>query len=309
MALTVSEIQAALAADAELRKGVVTIVAETEEGKTLISNANKAYWDDNIDKKVSELHGMYDKDVEDVLGIKKPDGVKTYSHVKTLMTELKELRANGGKSGDKDVEALRTKIKELEPDALKYRAEFPVWQTKLTEFQKENDTLKGSINHGTVANDLNAGLTGVKLNEAIPEAARQALIKTTFEALTKTAKIEDGKVVYYNTDGSIRRNKQMTPATAGEILADELKVLMQPDPLQGGGADKSIPGDLITVKEGTNDVEELVLEKTKFTTQDEFTTYAHKVLAEKGIAKSDPRHDLIMKRTYIKYEVKKLQIK
>jgi hypothetical protein len=312
--MTIEEIQAAITASPELRQGVLTVISGTDEGKALIKNASEAHWKDNIGNEVKNIHGHYDQVVKEVLGEEKPQNLKSSEFIKAKLVELKELKEKGGSK--EDVNALKTEIEQLRKDAGNskhwhdtYHKELPEWQKKLAEKDQLINKLTEEKTVGSIMGALNSAMSTIKLNDQIPEGVRKAYVDVTMQKLTKIAKVEGSGLVFYKEDGTIWKAPDFTPATASQVLAEELKELIQPEPRKGGGADKAIPGEIITVKEGDKTTERLVLDKSKFSTQDEFTTFAQKTLLEKGIAKVDKRFNELITKAYKEYGVAELPIK
>lgn len=126
----------------------------TDDQLQLIENASRTDEDTVIGQKVKEIHDKYDQDIENIIGVKKPGGVKSYDHLRTQLTELKSKSDTAG-----DNTALKSEINslKLERDNLKakiaegstdeaLKQELESVKRKLTDKQDELENLKNNLN-------------------------------------------------------------------------------------------------------------------------------------------------------------------
>jgi len=306
--MTIEEVKEAAKNDSTLINGLITIVQESEEGKTLLSNHAKAHFDENIGARVSEIYSQIDNDLFEILGERKTDTQKTYDFVKAKASQLKELVDNGGDSAEK-VKELNDKIKLLEKNSgndkfWKDTHEKAVgeWGTKEKEFEDRILELQGNHQNSLVSNDLTMGLSGLKFNPSIPQAAIDAMIANVKNEVTLNSKIEDGKVVYLDTDKKPMLDDKYSPITANGIFKQKLAdILEQGTP--GGGAKVGKKGTIQTVGTGDNVTKKLVLDAKAFSTKVGFQKIASEALVEQGIQRGSKEWNNLIDGAAAEYKV------
>ena len=157
-----------------------------------------------------------------------------------------------------------------------------------------------------VAVDLEKGLAGLKFNPNVPESALNILKDKIREDILKTAKVEDGKVVYYNEDGTPKTNGIYKPITAKEIYEAELKDVILTTS-GGGGADKdSKTGNITITGEGDSAKKRIDLDPTKFSTKLEFSNHIEEQLLANGIERNSDEWHSITQTAREEYGVDKM---
>jgi hypothetical protein len=323
--MTLEEIIAKANNDPEFRKGIVMYAKDTAEGKELLENHANAEWEKKIGDKISEVHKGYDNDIFEVLGQRKKGEQKTYDFIKELAAELKKFRDE--KPGDKDskIKELEAEVKELKEggeinDHWKgiYEEARQKWEERENELnetiqKKDEDHLKDKV-----ISDLNLGRSGLKYMEGLPKEAIDAMVASQEASIIKHAKLdENGKIVYYKEDGTPWMNEEIKPISAEEIWKDKLgSVIDTTDkgnpgggaPAKGGNQNPAKTGSIVTVGEGDSATKKLVLDKSTFSTREEFQKVANKVLSGQGITADDPNFNKMKDAAYVEYEVGKLDL-
>lgn len=228
----------------EQRGAVLETIASHEAGKEYLNNYAKIEAEKIIGQKIGELHGGYDRDFEEVTGVKKPEGVKSYTFWKDYVKEINEK----AKSNNTDVldqikkENADLKFKMENNEQAKYFKDLhestkASLQKQLTEkdefinqFQTERTQMK-------IKTDLSNAIAKLELNSELPEDVRNTYIDTVFNSLVKGAKVlEDGSIVYYDGDTLLTDSKTAQKATAEYLLQARLKsILVEKKVVTGGG--------------------------------------------------------------------------
>lgn len=228
----------------EQRGAVLETIAQHEAGKQYLSNYAKIEAEKIIGQKIGELHGGYDRDFEEVTGVKKPEGVKSYTFWKDYVKEINEK----AKSNNTDVlEQMKKENAELkskmenneqakyfkdlyESTKTTYQKQLEEKETFINQFQTERQQMK-------IKGDLSSAISKLELNSELPEDVKNTYVETVFNSLMKGAKeLEDGSIVYYDGDSIITNPKTASKATAEEILQARLKsILVEKKVVTGGG--------------------------------------------------------------------------
>jgi len=314
--MTIEEIIAKAKEDANFRKALVTYSSSTEEGKEILNNFAIAEYDKKIKDKVSEIHTAYDNDIHEILGERKETNQKSYDFVKKLVGELKELRIKSPDDKDEKIKELNLKIKEFEDSGSHnehwkntYEEALKKWEEKEQELNDSIKTIKSEFSGNTVLSELNAAKAGLKFIDSIPDEAINAMYEVEKNKILKNAKIENGKITYFNEDGSPAMNESYKPVSAQEILAKSLGVVLAVKESSGGGAPANIKfGEIHTEGEGDNAKSKLVLDKESFKSKTEFQEVAAKALKNQGVAMGDEKYDALLDGAYAEYEVEKLEM-
>lgn len=217
-----------------------------------------------IAKKVGEIHGAYEKDLE-AAGFKKPEGWRNKDGKSAVYHYLKEavlpvaMEANTLKS---QLDAQKAKVTELETkissgsndevlkqqlkDANKKFEDLNGLYTKeKSEFESKLNTEKETTKNILVNSEIEKALSGLKIkgDDIIPESVRKAFIENAKQKIISKNKpdfIENGNggkvLVFRNENGDILNNpsKGLAPFSAKDLLEKELKDILEPDKSQGG---------------------------------------------------------------------------
>ena len=312
--MTLEELKKLFGEQPALFTEVLGHIATTEEGKELLNNYAKTQTDKAIGEKTSEIYNGIDKDINDVLGVQKPTDKKTYEFVKELVSELKDLRANKGKgSGDEGKDATRITELETQLNAIKtanwegkYNALVTETSTKIEGFTNKIKELETGNTSSLVNIELATGLSTLKFNPNIPKEAIDAMTSVVKDKVTKTAKVVDGKVVYYKEDGTPYLNELYKPITAEEIFKTELKAVISGSNVGGGGADTTEKGKIVTIGEGDTAKKKVALDPSKFNTKLAFANHIEEVLIENGVERNSTEWHGIVQDARTEYGVDKM---
>lgn len=283
--MTAEEIINALKGNGELATAVVSGIQETEQVQTLINNSNKKYWDENIGNEVAKIYSGIDEDIFSVLGVRKESNKKTYEFLKDILSEYKKVKEKS--PNDPKVNELQSKIDELQAKVTELTPYVAMYTSAQEGFSKEKETLTAEIEklrmneqNSVILSDLNMGLSSLKFNPSIPQEAVEAMKTKVIEEIKQTAKVVDGKVVYYKADGTpwLDANNLQNPITASGIFADKLKPILDTKP-SGGGANPTGTG----VKKGEGGSLKVVLDPTKFNSKTSFMEHFNEVMTSNGI--------------------------
>lgn len=203
---------------------------------------------------VRETHDRYDRDIEELTGLKREPTEKTHAFlkravseklsglddlgkkVKALELEKKELLDKGD---DKKIEELNKQIKEkTERIELMKTKHAEALKEKEGEIQKQ----MSSLEEFKVTSMFQSSLSKFVLDDEIPQAARDAVVQQT-EQYVKSLKREwiDGKLRFLDDNNEILRDKTtLEPLTIEAITKQRL------DPItaqqrQGAGAGGRAP--------------------------------------------------------------------
>ena len=231
---TVEEFQAAVAANPALKDVAIASVKHlglTPYSQAEFQNALTGEVDKQIGSKINEVHSAYDKDILELTGETKGGTEKTYDYLKRAVGSV--------------LTARQTKIADLEK-AIADGATDPTLKAQLVDLQKKEATWQEkektfgtTLFEKDVLLDLRLGQVGIKLNDALPESLRKLALQNAEQKVLAMAKAQttDGKTtIVYLKDGQVAL-KDGQPATAGDLLREELKdVLDTGQQGQGGGA-------------------------------------------------------------------------
>lgn len=277
--MSFEEIKTKIDTSEELQAQILEYITTTEKGKTLLDNYASSFFEKNFKIKVSEIHNQYDKDIEEVLGVKRDANEKTYEFNKKLLLQLKELQEKGSKSSNEEVQKLKEelnkyKLSDAQKEALlttkinEVKAEY---ENKLQEVQSQFQAQK-------IEGVINAAISSLKFNENIPKVALDATKQAKINELIKAAKIDDkGNIIFIDENGQQLRNKLHAIMTVEEIVKTELADLLAKGNNKGGAAAPTV---------GKNDKGEkiLILDESTFSTKTEFTLAVNEALNKLGVA-------------------------
>jgi len=205
----------------------VLTVSELKERETnILNNAVATEVDKKIGDRISELHTQYDKDIEEVTGLKKEPNQKTYEFNKQVLSQYKKDQEGYTDLKQKytDLEKTKSKgnedtIKELEEVRKQAKADKEASELKITELTNTSSSQqKGFIIDGTIA--------GLKFNENIPEAVRKSFIEKERQSLINGSEMREGKLVFLKEDGHPVLNKDHAIKDASEMVNERLSEIL-----------------------------------------------------------------------------------
>jgi hypothetical protein len=208
--LTIEQLNEAFENNAELKNEFLNNYRNSEEVRTLLNNHAKNYWDSKIGDEIGKVHGGYDQDFKEVLGVEKPQGVKSYTFWKEQISKLKE-NANPELLSEKD--------------------------QQIAELKKAVE--QSSFRTNKIESLINKSMNGFEFNSELPEDLRTSFVDGIVSKLIQGAKVmEDGTVTFYENNEPILNPKTLAKMEAGDILKTKLSsVLMKKENSAGGGVD------------------------------------------------------------------------
>jgi len=241
--LTIEQINEAFESNAELKGQFLENYRNSEEVQTLLNNHAQNFWDSKIGDEIGKVHGGYDNDFKEVLGVEKPQGVKSYTFWKEQVQKLKE------GSDPKLIETKDSEIAKLK-EAIEANAGSEHFkglyeklqsdsETRISELLAEVDGYKGKIRKGTIESLINKAMSGFEFNTDLPEDLRNNFVDGIVSKLVSDAKVmEDGTVTFYEGDQPILDKTSLAKMDANGILKMKLaSVLAKKTPSNGGGVD------------------------------------------------------------------------
>lgn len=247
---------------AEILKASTALSGLTDEQVAAITTLSKNDEDTVIGQKIGKIWGDIDRDIEEVTGLEKPKGVKTFDWMKNdiltkvgsssklqkkldkLKTEKEELEQQL-KDGKVD-EALTKKLADNEKLVKDLQSQLTTkeneYTTKLAEAEDRNVGI-------LVNNEFDKSLVGVKFKDEaiIPKNIRDTVISTSKQAILAENKpdwIDDGKggkqLVFRDDKGEIRRNPEnnLNPFTAKELFLSKITDVVDAGKQQAGAGSK-----------------------------------------------------------------------
>ena len=249
----------------EILKNSPALAALTEEQITAITTLSTNDENAVIAKKVGDIHGQYDRDIEAATGLKKPEGTKTYEWMKTdvlpkvkatqdvevkLATALAEKTTLEEQVKNGKVDEV---VKQQLIDANKLVADL---QKKATEDKATYDKSLLDVNTANagilVNNEFDKALVGQKFKDdkIISPAVRDSFIanaKLGILAENKPDWIDNGAggktLIFRDAQGEIKRNSAngLNPFTASELFLESIGDVLDQGKKQPGAGSKA-PG-------------------------------------------------------------------
>lgn len=241
--LTIEQINEAFENNAELKNEFLNNYRNSEEVATLLNNHAKNYWDSKIGDEIGKVHGGYDQDFKEVLGIEKPQGVKSYTFWKEQVQKLKET-ANPELLSEKDQQiAELQKAVEQSAGSEHFKSLYEKLQsdseTRIAELNQTIEEFETKFRNNKIESLINKAMNGFEFNSELPEDVRTSFVDGIVSKLIQGAKVmEDGTVTFYENNEPILNPKTLAKMDAGDILKNKLaSVLLKKENSAGGGVD------------------------------------------------------------------------
>jgi len=224
-----------------LAKKEFTVRTKVEE-TTFQDNFKKDVIEKEIPLKIKEVHDRYDKDVEEVSGLKRETNEKSYDFVKralkantgdsaALKTEIADLKKQI-KEGDK-TGATAAALKEAED---KYKISLAEKDTLITKLQGE--TSQAKINTLLTADYAEIKRGFIKTLPPMFDKSEKAILA---EALGMSIVGDDGKLYVGDGKGGVKKDKSFNPVLMSEHLKEEFKGVIDTSSPKGGAGSKGAP--------------------------------------------------------------------
>lgn len=239
--LNIEQINEAFENNAELKNEFLNNYRNSEEVSTLLNNHAKNYWDSKIGDEIGKVHGGYDQDFKEVLGVEKPQGVKSYTFWKEQVAKLKE-NANPQLLSDKEnqIQELQKAV-EQSAGSEHFKSLYEKLQsdseTRIAELNEQLNGFETKFKNNKIESLINKSMNGFEFNSELPEDLRTSFIDGIVSKLIQGAKVmEDGTVTFYENNEPILNPKTLAKMDAGDILKAKLSsVLMKKENSAGGG--------------------------------------------------------------------------
>ena len=195
------------------------------EDDEFLENHKNSVIDEELPKKVSEIHTKYDDDLFNLFGIRKKSDQKTYNFLKEQFDKLK-------KDADRvaDLEGEISRLKENKPDDAKLKEiadlQKEIKRLKETHEAEVQEIARKNIDASTLA-DLKVARAGLKFKTGIPDDVVDSYMGNIMNELIKNSEFRDGKTVFLDEDKKALRNPAtMAPYTAKELLTERAKNIL-----------------------------------------------------------------------------------
>src|SRR5574344_439534 len=215
---------------------------------TLTTNNEEAIKTKAVNDTTGQIHQQYDNDLKE-LGYAKPDGKKSYEHVKETISNLKNL-ADKSSSLTTELERMKEEVKKGGSEEMKRLLAERDTQLKdiadnLSAERKAHDDAKKDFEQQLlnikIQSSLSNALNAIKIKDGTPESianlAKNAAVNALME---KNIEFDTyGNIIFKDDKGEILRNNKngAKPYTAAELLVenDALKDIIDNKKLNGTG--------------------------------------------------------------------------
>ena len=213
------EITKKLESDASDTDYIFRTKAEDDE---FLENHKRSVIEEELPKKVSEIHTQYDDDLFEIFGIRKKSDQKTYNFLKEQFGKLKKDAERAA-----DLEGQLAELKKNKPDDAKLQEiadlQKEIKRLKSTHEEEIQAVARKNIDASTMA-DLKVARAGLKFKPGIPEDVIDSYMEGIMNELIKNSEQRDGKTVFLDIDKKALRNTAtMAPYTARELLLEKAK--------------------------------------------------------------------------------------
>ena len=198
----------------------------TEE-QTFLENHKKSVIESDLPLKVSEIHTQYDNDLFELFGKRKRGDQKTYNFLKEEFGTLKA-KAMMAEKYEGEIAELR----KGNPNDANRLKEITELQNTIAELkrthEKELSDFAGKMQLTTIEADIRNARQGLKLKKDVPESVIQVYVDSVVKKLAANAEYREGKTVFLDSEKKtpLRNPQTMVPYTASELLAQEMKDLI-----------------------------------------------------------------------------------
>ena len=203
-----------------------------------LSNYAKSEVDKRIGERIAEIHTQYDKDIEEAIGQKKPDGVKTYAFMKDQLSKYKE-KADMLPVVEKELQEVRkskTTDEQLKKDYDLLQGRY----NKITEdITKEREQMNAEMNSFKIASMIDGEIAGYVFDDKHPKTLIDSHVKSVRQELVSTAELKDGVIIYKKGDDILESKDTYKPLTTKDRLDVLFKDIVRAGGKSGTGTGKS----------------------------------------------------------------------
>lgn len=239
-----------MALSPELLKSNTATESLTEDQIAAIVSLSVNDENQTIGKRIGELHGQYDHDIQEVTGLTKNQGEKSYDFLKRILGDFKEQTSELPTLKTKisayetEIAGLQKKIQEGGTDE-ELKKQFQDTKNELTSLRAQYETEKSEfgekikgyenqIKTAKVNSEFEKALSELKFKPEFPDSVKNTLIQSAKEKLIRDyspdwEKVEGKEIlVFRDSEGNIIRNKQnaLNPHTAKDLLSENLKDIL-----------------------------------------------------------------------------------
>jgi hypothetical protein len=286
-----------LTEDATLQAQVLDILKGTEVGKAYTETVAKNYFEQNVGSEHRKIYDFVDNALKSE-GLDKPEGVKTSEWVNMIAKQNKELSdkistmsANPDKLAEQ-IDALTQKHKKEKQTFNK------IAQEEIAKRDAEINNLKKIQTDVMKQSEIQKSVAKLEFNKGLDEKLINDIIQVKTQILIHNSKIEDGVVVWCNPDGTPIKDGILN-ASLDSILRSEFDSVLHKS-VAGGNAGTQ------PTNTGTFNGQQVIVDTTRFKTQEEFLNEFNKVAQSKGIAKGE-QYDSLYWDAFERYNVKELR--
>ena len=286
-----------LTQDATLQAQVLDILKGTEVGKAYTETVAKNYFEQNVGSEHRKIYDFVDNALKSE-GLDKPEGVKTSEWVNMIAKQNKELSdkistmsANPDKLAEQ-IDALTQKHKKEKQNFNK------VAQDEIAKRDAEIQQLKKIQTDVMKQSEIQKSVAKLEFNKGLDEKLINDIIQVKTQILIHNSKIEDGVVVWCKPDGTPIKDGILN-ASLDSILRSEFDSVLHKS-VAGGNAGTQ------PTNTGTFNGQQVIVDTTRFKTQEEFLNEFNKVAQSKGIAKGE-QYDSLYWDAFERYDVKQLR--
>lgn len=232
------------------------IAGLTDEQYKAISDLSKRAESELVESKskeiIGKIHQDYDNDMK-ALGFEKPEGKKSYEHIKDVVGKLKA----EGENHTKEIARLKDEVGKGD-DGLKRLLEDEKNRVKELQAKLNSETLKQVEMQNKFDTDLANYKIESEFDRAISEMTFADNVDASLKALAiKNAKAEimselkgewvDGVLMFRDANGILKNNpnNSLKPYTAGELIAEKsyVKTLLKTGRKAEGAGSKGGSGN------------------------------------------------------------------
>jgi hypothetical protein len=265
---------------------------DTQEFKTLLDNQNKAYWESNIGNEVKNIYSSLDGVIKDVLGVDKPNDIKTSDWVKNNLSQLAETK--------KELEALKSKNDSNSELEKLHKQKVDKLNSLLKEKEQQITSITKKGFESNISNNIDTLLVSKTFNPVYSENVLKDLVSLNKMRIVKNAKETEKGTIYYDENGQAYLDALANPMTLDKVVDSVFSSLYQ-STKQGGNAPSDTPS---AVTKG--DV--IVLDMSKVNNKQQFFTEFNKAMASKGITRQESKFLEMQRATMKHYSIDKMSL-
>jgi hypothetical protein len=267
-------------------------VKDSQEFKTLIDNQNKAYWESNIGNEVKNIYSSLDSAVKEVLGVDKPNDIKTSDWVKQNLSQLAETK--------KELEALKNKNDSNSELEKLHKQKLDKLNGLLKEKEQQILSITQKGFESNINNNIDTLLVSKTFDAVYSESVLKDLVQLNKMRIVKNAKETEKGTIYYDENGNAYLDALANPMSLDKVVDTVFGSLYQTKK-QGGNTPQdtnnaAAKGDAVAI------------DMTSIKSKQDFFNEFQKVIAPKGLASHEKEYLKIQRATMEYYGINKLPL-